>query len=75
MYYVHKIKELLNYLDKPHRLLYGSDWPISNMESYIKFVDKLKLDKQSRDHLLFKNSQYFQSIIFNFTCIIEDINR
>ena len=52
----HKIRELLNYLDKPHRLLYGSDWPISNMESYIKFVDKLNLDKQSRDHLLFKNS-------------------
>jgi predicted TIM-barrel fold metal-dependent hydrolase len=40
----------------PHRLLYGSDWPISNMESYIKFVDKLKLNKQTRDLLLFKNS-------------------
>jgi uncharacterized protein len=41
----------------PHRLLYGSDWPISNMESYIKFVDKLKLNKQTRDLLLFKNSR------------------
>ena len=55
-YYGYKIKELLSYIGMPHRLLYGSDWPISNMESYIKFVDKLKLNKQSRDLLLFKNS-------------------
>jgi len=55
-YYTYKIKELLKYVDMPHRLLYGSDWPISNMESYIKFVDKLKLNKQMRDLLLFKNS-------------------
>src|SRR5918999_336488 len=56
-YYTYKIKELLSYLEMPHRLLYGSDWPISNMDSYIKFVDKLKLNKQSRDLLLFKNSR------------------
>jgi predicted TIM-barrel fold metal-dependent hydrolase len=55
-YYMYRIRELLCYLDMPHRLLYGSDWPISNMDSYIKFVDKLKLNKQSRDLLLFKNS-------------------
>jgi uncharacterized protein len=56
-YYRNKIKELLSYLEMPHRLLYGSDWPISNMDSYIKFVNKLKLNKQSRDLLLFKNSR------------------
>jgi uncharacterized protein len=55
-YYTYTIKELLRYVDMPHRLLYGSDWPISNMESYIKFVNKLKLNKQRRDILLFKNS-------------------
>jgi predicted TIM-barrel fold metal-dependent hydrolase len=55
-YYMYKIRELLSYLEMPHHLLYGSDWPISNMGSYIKFVNKLKLNKQSRDLLLFKNS-------------------
>jgi uncharacterized protein len=55
-YYTYKIKELLSYLKMPHRLLYGTDWPISNIESYIKFVDKLKLTKQSRELLFFKNS-------------------
>jgi uncharacterized protein len=56
-YYMHKIKELLSYVSMPHHLIYGSDWPISNMNTYIKFINKLKLDKQSRDLLLFKNSQ------------------
>ncbi|MGE3860135.1 MAG: amidohydrolase family protein, partial [Nitrososphaeraceae archaeon] len=40
-YYKFKIKELLSYLSMPHRLIYGSDWPISNMQSYIDFVNKL----------------------------------
>jgi predicted TIM-barrel fold metal-dependent hydrolase len=56
-YYIHKIKELLSYVSMPHHLIYGSDWPISTMNTYIKFINKLKLDKQSRDLLLFKNSQ------------------
>ncbi|MBA3749884.1 MAG: amidohydrolase [Nitrosopumilus sp.] len=56
-HYSTKIKEILNYIDNPHRLLYGSDWPISNMESYINFVQKLELDKESYDLLMFKNTQ------------------
>ena len=31
-YYLAKIKELLNYVGAPHHLLYGSDWPISNID-------------------------------------------
>ena len=41
----------------PHRLIYGSDWPISNMQSYLDFINKLDLNKQSHDLLLFKNAQ------------------
>ena len=56
-YYKFKIRELLSYLSMPHRLIYGSDWPISNMQSYIDFINKLDLNKQSHDLLLFKNAQ------------------
>ena len=38
IHYADKIKEILNYVDSPHHLLYGSDWPISNMKSYTNFV-------------------------------------
>ena len=56
-HYANKIKEILNYVDEPHRLLYGSDWPISNMKSYIDFVQKLEFDEKSFDLLMFKNAK------------------
>jgi uncharacterized protein len=57
IHYANKIKEILNYVDSPHHLLYGSDWPISNMKSYTNFVQKLDLDKESFDLLMFKNAK------------------
>jgi uncharacterized protein len=56
-HYANKIKEILNYVDEPHRLLYGSDWPISNMKSYIDFVQKLEFDEEPFDLLMFKNAK------------------
>jgi predicted TIM-barrel fold metal-dependent hydrolase len=57
IHYSNKIKEILNYVESPHRLLYGSDWPISNMNSYIDFVQKLEFDEESFDLLMFKNAK------------------
>jgi predicted TIM-barrel fold metal-dependent hydrolase len=56
-YYISKIRELLRYVGVPHRLLYGTDWPICDMEPYIKFVRKFDLDRQSFDLLMFGNSK------------------
>src|ERR687885_2438007 len=56
-HYMRKIKELLNYVGEPHRLLYGSDWPISSMSSYLSFAQKLDLNQDSRDLLMFKNTK------------------
>ena len=56
-HYANKIKEILNYVDEPHRLLYGSDWPISNMKSYIDFVQKLEFDEEPFDLIMFKNAK------------------
>jgi uncharacterized protein len=55
--YAKKIKKILKYVDSPHRLLYGSDWPISSMKSYTNFVQKIELDKESFDLLMFKNAK------------------
>jgi predicted TIM-barrel fold metal-dependent hydrolase len=57
IHYASKIKEILNYVDDPHHLLYGSDWPISNMGSYLDFVQKLEFDKEPFELLMCKNSQ------------------
>ena len=56
-YYKKRIKEMLEYIGKPHRLLFGSDWPISNINSYLQFVDNLKLNNKTREFLMLKNAQ------------------
>lgn len=64
IHYANKIKEILNYVDSPHQLLYGSDWPISSMKSYTNFVQKLELDKESFELLMFKNAKSIFKISF-----------
>jgi predicted TIM-barrel fold metal-dependent hydrolase len=56
-YYISKIKELLDYVAESHRLLYGSNWPICSMASYLSFVRKLELEKRSIELLMFKNAK------------------
>ena len=63
-HYAGKINEMLNYVENPHRLLYGSDWPISNMKSYVNFVQKLELDKESYELLMFENSKRIFKLSF-----------
>jgi predicted TIM-barrel fold metal-dependent hydrolase len=57
IHYRSKIKELLNYVVEPHSLLYGSDWPISSMSSYLSFVQKLELNQESLELLMFNNAK------------------
>lgn len=52
-----RIVELLNYAGEPRYLLYGTDWPISNMESYLKFVAGLDLSEHARELLMYRNSE------------------
>ena len=52
-----KVKEFLNYAGEPRYLLYGSDWPLSNMDSYLNFAAKLELAQHSRELLMFRNAQ------------------
>ena len=54
---VDKVAEFLNYAGEPKYLLYGTDWPISNMESYLNFVAKLELTSHSRELLMFRNAK------------------
>ncbi|MGI0045915.1 MAG: amidohydrolase family protein [Nitrosotalea sp.] len=54
---VEKVEELINYVGEPRQILYGTDWPISDMNSYLNFVAKLKLKREFRDELMFKNAK------------------
>ena len=52
-----KIKELLSYTSSPHHLLFGSDWPISDVRHCIMLVNKLGLSRKDCDLLMFGNTQ------------------
>lgn len=56
-YIVSKVIELLNYAGEPHYLLYGTDWPISNMSSYLNFVQNLELSSKLRELVMFRNAK------------------
>jgi predicted TIM-barrel fold metal-dependent hydrolase len=56
-YIVSKVIELLNYAGEPHYLLYGTDWPISNMSSYLNFVQNLELSSKIRELVMFRNAK------------------
>lgn len=52
-----KIKELLSYTSSPHHLLFGTDWPISDVRLCIRLVNKLGLSRKDCDLLMFGNTQ------------------
>lgn len=54
---IEKVVELIDYAGEPRYLLYGTDWPISDMDSYLSFVANLKLKPKFRDELMFKNAK------------------
>jgi len=40
----------------PEYLLYGTDWPLTSMKSYLKFMDQLDLPDEKQELILWKNA-------------------
>ena len=38
-----QFKEMILWGVNPNKVLYGTDWPIASMESYLEFMEELKL--------------------------------
>jgi len=49
--------EMLVYGVQPSKVLYGTDWPISSMESYLEFMDQLPIPQADRRKIMFENAQ------------------
>lgn len=50
-----KIQELFIFSD-PRKLLYGTDWPLASMKTYIKFTKSLGIAKKDLDYIFYKNA-------------------
>lgn len=51
-----EIEQMITYAGDPNYLLYGTDWPISNMDSYLKFMNQLDLPNEKKELILWKNA-------------------
>ena len=47
---------MITYAGDPKYLLYGTDWPISNMNSYLNFIKQLDLPEEKKELILWKNA-------------------
>ena len=51
-----QLKEMLLYGVEPDNVLFGTDWPISSMESYLRFMTDLKLPEHEKRKIIYQNS-------------------
>lgn len=56
-YMAEEIEDVILYAGDPGRFLYGSDWPICSMRSYVTFIRQLKLPEESRRLILYENTR------------------
>jgi uncharacterized protein len=39
----------------PNKVLFGTDWPLATMESYVQFMEELKLPARDKELMLYRN--------------------
>jgi uncharacterized protein len=51
-----RLAEVAAYLDRPDKLMFGTDWPIAGMDDYLAFARSLELSEAEREGLLWRNA-------------------
>jgi uncharacterized protein len=51
-----RLKEVVTFAGDPSSLLFGTDWPICDVGSYIRFVRNLDLTEEETDQILYRNA-------------------
>ena len=55
-YMLQAVKQVLTFAGNPSSLLFGTDWPICQLSSYLRFVRNLGLTEEETELVLWKNS-------------------
>ncbi|HMU46836.1 MAG TPA: amidohydrolase family protein [Chitinophagaceae bacterium] len=55
-YMKEQLEEMILYAGDPQYLLYGTDWPISTMKSYLNFMKQLDLPDEKKELIYWKNA-------------------
>ncbi|CAN5734196.1 hypothetical protein BH23GEM10_BH23GEM10_12340 [soil metagenome] len=51
-----QVNEVIAFAGDPSKLLFGTDWPICDMGSYIRFVNNLQLKPEEKDQIFWRNT-------------------
>jgi predicted TIM-barrel fold metal-dependent hydrolase len=51
-----KVNEAITYINNPSKLLFGSDWPLSDIASYLRFTRQLEARPEELEGLLWRNA-------------------
>lgn len=51
-----QVRDMILYAGDPRYLLYGTDWPICRMRTYLKFVRELDLPPEAEEKIFWKNA-------------------
>lgn len=51
-----RLDEAVAYVNDPTKLLFGTDWPISAIGSYLRFVERLELTPEEREGMMWRNA-------------------
>lgn len=57
-----QLKEMLLWGMNPRKVLFGTDWPLVTMESYLQFMDELKLPPKDKQLMLHENAARFYKL-------------
>jgi len=52
-----EIEDVITYAGEPEKFLFGTDWPICSMKSYLEFVERLEISPRDKQMLLYENSR------------------
>ncbi len=61
-YMRNQLRDMILYAGEPRYLLYGTDWPISNMGTYIDFMNNLPISERDRERIFWENATHIFKI-------------
>jgi len=51
-----QLQEMLEYGVEPDKVLFGTDWPLASMESYLEFIEELGIPERERRKIMWDNA-------------------
>lgn len=58
-YMRNQLKEMILWGVNPKKVLWGTDWPLVTMESYLQFMDELRLPPKDKELMMWRNAAEF----------------